>query len=57
MEFIPPFTQILLQIGNYFIAREIDKCNGHCFCWLICKQGNIKNGFEVKEIYRFWVKE
>ena len=57
MEFISPFTQILLQIGNYFIAREIDKCNGHCFCWLICKQGNIKNGFETKEIYRFWDKK
>ena len=51
------YTQIILQIGRYFIGREIDIKEGFCHCWRIGKRGNYKNKFETTEILTFWERK
>lgn len=54
----PPYIQRLFQIGNYFIARVLDRQTGYCFNWIIAKQIRYcPPPFEYKVIKVFWVKK
>lgn len=52
----PPFKQILLQVGNYYIARILNAGNGDCWNWMIGIQGNPKKNRDDKTILVFWKK-
>ena len=47
-------TLKFLQLGRYYMAREIARETGECLYWWIGKDGNYRNGFERREIYNFW---
>lgn len=54
---IPPFRQILLQIGDYYIARILNAGNGDCWNWTIGRQANPKKNRPNKIIKAFWQKK
>jgi len=53
----PEFRQVLLQIGNYYIARILNEGNGECWYWVIGRQGSPKMNRPRKTIKVFWRKE
>lgn len=53
----PPFRQILLQIGDYYIARILNAGNGDCWNWVIGRQENPKKYRPNKIIKAFWQKK
>lgn len=54
---IPPFRQVLLQIGDYYIARILNAGNGDCWHWAIGRQGNPKKNRLNKTIKEFWYRK
>lgn len=57
MRSTPSFKQVLLQIGNYYIARILNAGNGDCWNWVIGRQGNPKKNRFNKIIKEFWHKK